>query len=166
MRSFSCAAFVAFLLTATSVTAAPFPTPSSGTLPISATSSSTTRVENILDPLEELYQQTATPACGSTSCIITFPATTHVNTLIIRVSCTFQTASGGVVQSASLGGGTGNSINTLTASPYAPYSSGMIPWGINTETYLFIAKGAQPEVLLGTNTSAANFTCTLSGYNT
>jgi hypothetical protein len=64
MRSLVCAAFVAFLLAGATVNAAPFPLASSGQLPVSASSSSNVRVENVLDPLLEPFQQSASSSCS------------------------------------------------------------------------------------------------------
>ena len=167
MRSSSCAAFVAFLLASASVNAAPFPSASSGQLPVSASSSSTTRVENILDPVEVPYQQSVTGGCGSAGlCNVTLPATTHATTLILHASCVFGLGSGGLVLNAGLSGAGGNNINELPVSAFATLN-GNTTYNINAGTYLFFTKGQQPQVgFFSSKAAVQDIVCTLSGYTT
>src|ERR1700722_9667993 len=102
MRLSICAAFAVFLLAGTAINAAPFPMPGGGELPVPATSTSTTRVENVFDPLLKPYQQSIIGDCGTENCQVQLPATTHANTLIVHASCTFAAANNSAVVAAAL----------------------------------------------------------------
>jgi hypothetical protein len=161
-------AFAAFLLTVASVSATPFPTlsgvqvPANGILPSAFG-------EKYLDPLERPFQYAASSSsCTTTACSVTFPAMTHVNTLILRVACTLLLTNDSVVTGATLQGGTANqnTVQPLQAFSYPEIGNGTVMWGINAEAYTFFAKGAVPSVEINTYTMAQNFQCTLSGHST
>lgn len=157
MRAFVFAALTALSLS--SAVAAPFPV-------ADATTTTTSRVENVLDPVKRSYQVSATSNCSVAGvCQIQFPATLNENTLILHVSCGFLIASGGSVVEAYLNGDGGSNANFLAVSQYSPGANGDTVNIINTATYYFLAKGKKPQIdVLTVGTAAQSMQCTLEGY--
>lgn len=158
MRSPAFAVLTASLLAASGVCAAPFPGPDSST-------ASATHVENVNDPVLHPYQEYAGTSCASPgNCVINFPATTHSETLITHTSCLFGLDSSGVALFAYLG--------ILNASPkdfipvVANGTSGTTTnYIMNSQTYVFYAKGQQPRIdVLTSIAGATSLQCTVSGY--
>jgi hypothetical protein len=162
------AAFAAFLLAGTSVNAAPFPSAGNGQLPVSESSSSTTRVENVLDPLLEPFQQSASGSCSTAGdCAVSLPATTHANTLIRHMSCSFAMPTNAVEIEAYLSGDGGNTFNFLPIASATPTGFSTTIYLVNTEAYYFVAKGNKPKVDVITGVAGAgSILCTFAGYTT
>jgi hypothetical protein len=158
MRSLALAVLAASLFAASGVFAAPFPVADSST-------SSATHVENVNDPVLHPYQEYAGTSCASPgNCVINFPKTTHSETLVTHTSCLFGLASGGVALFAYLG--------ILDSSPknfipvIANGTSGTTTnYLMNSQTYVFYAKGQQPRIdVLTATAGATSLQCTVSGY--
>jgi hypothetical protein len=157
MRSSAFAVLAASLFAASGVCAAPFPDPDS--------SASATRVENVNDPVLHPYQEYATTSCTSPgNCVINFPKTTHDKTLITHTSCLFGLDSSGVALFAYVGIVGANPKNFVPV--IANGTSGTTTnYLMNSQTYVFYAKGQQPRIDVLTSTAGAtSLQCTLSGY--
>jgi hypothetical protein len=116
-------------------------------------------------PITHPYQvySTQAAACAPGDCSILFPATTQANVVISHVSCEFSIPSGGSVGKAKLSAQNFAPEQLLPAFSFSPTGT---EYGINAETYLFLAKGAQPRVDVFSNggVPVSQYACTLSGY--
>jgi hypothetical protein len=164
MRSHIYIAIVASLLASGNANAQAFPSASGVPLPSTA-SRATTKVENILDPVEKPFQESVVGNCGGVGdCEFQFPATTHANTLILHVSCSFDVANGGSVLTTSLSGNGNNNINYVPISG-SSVSGGTTVYVTNAQVYYFVGGVKKPQIdIYTTGAVATNVICTVAGY--
>jgi hypothetical protein len=131
----------------------------------STAGAATTDVENVLDPTVHPYQQFGSASCTfAGDCSIVFPKLTAAQTLIQHASCSFALATGGSIGFASLGSQNANPRNEFPAFANAS-TSGVTNYGINADTYLFVATADQPRIdVFGVGAVVQNLICTVSGY--
>jgi hypothetical protein len=110
------------------------------------------------------YQEFAS-ASGCTyqgDCAIVFPAVT-AQTLILRASCAFSLQNGASISFASLGTQNDNPRDELQFIVYAS-SNSATSYGINAETYLFVATGDQPRIdVFSLGAPVVDLICTVTG---
>jgi hypothetical protein len=126
---------------------------------------------NVNDPLNHTYQQAASTSCSLAGvCELSFPAMTH-KTLLLHVSC-FLVENGQTppTQVAVLVNGPGGTATQNQLPFFADGQNanvgGDYNFSINSDTYLIYTRGEIPQVAVVTSgVSAANFSCTISGYH-
>jgi hypothetical protein len=119
--------------------------------------------------LKNFYQQFAIPRgpCSANACAVLFPITTDTITVITAVSCGIQIPVGTSISSVELGTGEGEPSSVLQPFTFAGQAqTGVISYGINAATNLFLNKGVTPFVsVIAPGASITSMTCTISGYH-
>jgi hypothetical protein len=127
--------------------------------------SATIQVNNVNDPVNHPYSQTASNYnCAASFCVVTFPATTANETLIQHVSCSYYQPNGVTTTYTELvdpqsGDATFLPVASLASDGYGAYQV------INDSTYLFAKTGDQLEAGVNTSGTVQYFYCTISGYH-
>lgn len=117
------------------------------------------------------FQESAGLACGYSPCTVSFAATTHVNTAITGVSCSFLVPSGSQVHSVSLST-KNNRFQTVNVPFYyiGTDANNSVSLGVNSQVTYFIKEGDTPTftVLLSSVLSSNvvyDLNCLISGYH-